>query len=122
MDYRDLENLGQQVSNRIRDAIDSFDFEKLNQEIRQNAEDVISGVKRSFNDYRNPGAAQKRRFRNRKNSFGSFGSYHKENWQTYRNVKPKWQEASKNSWNKSQWSSTESKDPAAEASNRPAKA
>ena len=61
MDYRDLENLGQQVSNRIRDAIDSFDFEKLNQEIRQNAEDVISGVKRSFNDYRNPGAAQKRR-------------------------------------------------------------
>ncbi len=122
MDYRDLENLGQQVSNRIRDAIDSFDFEKLNQEIRQNAEDVISGVKRSFNDYSNPGAAQKRRFRNRQSSFGSFGSYHKENWQTYRNVKPDWQEAPKNSWNKSQWSSTKSKEQAANASNRPAKA
>ena len=50
MDYRDFENLGQQMSKKIRDAIDSFDFENLNREIRKNADDVISGVKNSFNN------------------------------------------------------------------------
>ena len=29
MDYRDLENLGQQMSQKIRDAVDSLDFENL---------------------------------------------------------------------------------------------
>lgn len=52
MDYNEFENFGQQISNRVRDAIDAFDFDKLNQDIRSTADDVISGVKRTFNgDY-----------------------------------------------------------------------
>ena len=48
MDYNDFENFGQQINNKVRDAIDSFDFEKLNQDIRSTADDVISGVRRTI--------------------------------------------------------------------------
>ena len=37
MDYNEFENFGQQISNRVRDAIDAFDFDKLNQDIRNTA-------------------------------------------------------------------------------------
>ena len=86
MDYKDLGNFGQQVGQKIRDAVESFDFEKLNQEIRQNADDVISGVKRSFNDYNNSSERQKHQSQGHHSSFGSFGDYHSENWQTYKKV------------------------------------
>lgn len=95
MDYRDFENLGQQMSKKIRDAIDSFDFENLNREIRKNADDVISGVKNSFNNDpgKNPGG-HRRKFRwtgtnsGTNSSAGTGGGYRAENWQTYRRVRP----------------------------------
>lgn len=85
MDYRDLENLGQQLSNRIRDAIDSFDFDRLNQEIRQNAEDIISGTKQSFNSSK---TEQKRYYNRHSRKFNTGDDYHQENWQTYKKVRP----------------------------------
>ncbi|HIS48654.1 MAG TPA: 5-bromo-4-chloroindolyl phosphate hydrolysis family protein [Candidatus Scybalocola faecigallinarum] len=98
MDYRDLENLGQQMSQKIRDAVDSLDFENLNREIRRNADDVISGVKHSFDYDQGPGG-HRRKFRwTGTNTGPGSGSqsgpgagprgYRAENWQTYRRVRP----------------------------------
>ena len=64
MDYKEFENLGQNISGRVRDAIDSLNFEQLNRDIRQTADDVISGVKRTMNnDYDpwNPGGREYQR-------------------------------------------------------------
>ena len=83
MDYRDLENLGQQMSQKIRDAIDSFDFERLNQEIRRNADDVIFGRKSSYSDQYGTPPGGKRRQGKR-----FFENFQRQNWQTYKNVRP----------------------------------
>ncbi len=67
MDYKEFENLGQNVSKRVKDAIDSLNFEQLNKDIRQTADDVISGVKRTINrDYDpwNPGGKEYQRQQN----------------------------------------------------------
>lgn len=95
MDYKDLENWGQQVNRWIHDAVDSFDFDKLNQEIRRNADDVISGVKNSFNDYSGARSKKKHRAGWRQDSFED--GYHKENWQTYRKIRPGWEAKSQGS-------------------------
>ncbi len=96
MDYRDFENLGQQMSKKIRDAIDSFDFENLNREIRKNADDIISSMKNSFtSDPGNNTGAYHRKFRwtgantNSGANHGpnTKGGYRAENWQTYRKVR-----------------------------------
>ena len=100
MDYRDLENLGLHMSQKIRDAIDSFDFERLNQEIRRNADDVIFGRKNSYDNYDNYGTpndhygTSSRGKRRRGKSV--FGNFQQQNWQTYKNVRPWW------AWSKSQ--------------------
>ena len=86
MDLRDLENLGQQ----LRDAVDAFDFENLKREIRKNADDVISGAKGSFGgNGPQDGPEREHDFRRKRNRFGAFGTYHRENWQTYRNIRPR---------------------------------
>lgn len=71
MDYKEFENLGQNITNRVREAIDSFNFEQLNRDIRQTADDVISGVKRTIHqDYDpwNPGGKEYQRQKNAANS------------------------------------------------------
>ena len=84
MDYNEFENFGQQISNRVRDAIDAFDFDKLNQDIRNTADDVISGVKRTFNgDYGGEAGPGRRHGRGSSGSYSSSSTYSSSN--TYRN-------------------------------------
>lgn len=52
MDLRDIQDLGEQIRYRVQDAVDSMNFEQLNKDIRRTADDVISGVKKGFDQYR----------------------------------------------------------------------
>lgn len=52
MDLRDIQDLGEQIRYRVQDALDSMNFEQLNKDIRRTADDVISGMKKGFDQYR----------------------------------------------------------------------
>ena len=67
MNYNDFDHFGQNISNRVRDAIDSLNFEQLNRDIRQTADDVIFGVRKTIHqDYDpwNPGGKAYQRQQN----------------------------------------------------------